>query len=173
MTSRGLLLIGPRGAGKSTTGPLVAGTLRLPFLDADDELERETGRTVSELLAQGELRPAEARLLRGLLAGPPCVLAAGGGCVLWEGLGDAAEGWGVAWLDAPAEVLARRIAGDARVRPSLTGKPPDEEIGRVAEERRRLYAAVASSRFDTSSATPAEVAASIARWWMQAGRSRS
>jgi len=171
--SRGILLIGPRGAGKSTTGPLLGRALRLPFLDADDELVRETGRSVADLLAHGEFRAAEARLLGRLLAGPPCVLAAGGGCVLWEGLGAAARGWGVAWLDADAAVLARRIAGDARVRPSLSGEPPDEEIGRIAGERRPLYEAAATSRFDTSYATPAEVAASIARWWMQAGHSRS
>ena len=43
---RGIALLGPRAAGKSTIGPLLARALRLPFLDLDREIERAEPRGI-------------------------------------------------------------------------------------------------------------------------------
>ena len=62
MTER-ILLVGMMGAGKTTTGRLVAGKLGWDYLDSDAEVEKETGLTVPELFARdGEaaFRDAEA-----------------------------------------------------------------------------------------------------------------
>ncbi len=44
-----VLLVGMMGVGKSTTGHLLATRLEWPYLDSDDEIVRQTGRTVPEI----------------------------------------------------------------------------------------------------------------------------
>ncbi len=171
-----MVLIGLRGAGKSSVGPELARLLGVPFVDADDEVERASGRTVAALLSAGELRPAEAMVLARLLAGESCVLATGGGAVLWDAFGDATRrgDWTVIWLDAGSDELARRLAGDGAERPSLTGRPASppgcanemDEIGEIAAvraERDALYRAAAAYRIDTAGKTPGEVSRFVAR----------
>jgi len=156
MRAQRVCLIGPRGAGKSTLGALLAQRLELPLLDVDAVVERETGRTVAELMAADVFRMEEARVLRKLLAEPRGVVATGGGAVLWDGFADAAVGWRVIWLDAPADVLAARIAAGPP-RPSLTGADPEDEIAAVAAARAPLYEVVSWRRVDTSADDPETV----------------
>jgi shikimate kinase len=158
-----VVLIGPRGAGKSAVGPLLARRLGVSFVDTDRLVEEEAGRTLPEVWAAGEFRAREAKALARALALPSAVVAAGGGAVLWEGFATAARGWRVVWLDAPPEVLALRIRDDPWERPSLTGRPAAEEIGEVARSRAHLYAAVAWSRVPTDRLLVDEVAEEIER----------
>lgn len=170
---RGVLLVGPRGAGKSTVGTLLARRLGLPFLDADREVEREAGRTVASLLADGTFRARERETLARLLPGPARVIAAGGGAVLWEGLLPASRGHEVVWLDAAPEILGERIRNDPAPRPSLTGAPAAEEIGRVAREREPLYRRIASFRIDTGRREPRRIVEEIVgnlSWELRPGR---
>lgn len=168
-----VLLVGPRGAGKSTVGPLLAERLGLPFTDADAVIEAEEGQTVAELMAAGRFRAAEERVLARLLAEGRCVLAAGGGCVLWAGLREAVRGWRVVWLDAEPDRLAGRLRADTDVRPSLTGREPSEEIAEVASERRALYRDVSEARIDTTNRKPEQVATEIAALLLQERPSES
>ncbi len=167
-----ILLIGPRGAGKSTVGALVAARLGLPFIDSDRRIEAESGRAIAEMLLDGSFRRREAALMATLLRGPPSVVAAGGGAVLWEGIEEGARGWWTVWLDAEAGVLARRIAGDPSARPSLTGRPAPEEIAQIAAERAPRYARVASCRVDTTALAPEEVVEILVREVRNASRPR-
>ena len=85
MTGR-ILLVGMMGAGKTTTGRLVAETLGWEYLDSDTEVERETGTSVPDLFARdGEaaFREAEARVLqRACASAAPVVVSVAGGAVL-------------------------------------------------------------------------------------------
>lgn len=70
------------GVGKSTVGPLVAERLELPFVDLDREIERAANATVAALFARdGEpgFRVLETKALEAVAAGPPAVVALGGG----------------------------------------------------------------------------------------------
>lgn len=156
-----ILLIGPRGAGKTSTGRALARRAGLPFTDADDAVEQATGASVAALLDRGDLRRAERAVLKRLLEAPRGVVAAGGGAVLWEGLGAAADGWRIVRLHARVEVLGRRIREDPTPRPSLTGKDPAEEIGEIVEARAERYAALAEVSVDSSQDDPETVAARI------------
>jgi shikimate kinase len=155
------VLIGPRASGKTTLGRLLAAELGLPFHDGDEEVERESGRSVADLLRSGELRARERQVLARLLAGGPAVLATGGGAVLWEGLKEACRDWVVVWLDAPGPVLAERIRNQDLDRPSLTGAPADEEAGAVARERRDLYEGAADLRLDSNAHSPETLARKV------------
>ena len=80
-----LALIGFMGAGKSTIGREVAGRTARPFVDTDTEIERLHG-PIPELFGRGEpeFRRIEEQVVAEALAGPPAVIALGGGAVLSE-----------------------------------------------------------------------------------------
>jgi shikimate kinase len=162
MSSR-IVLLGPRGAGKSSVGARLATRLSVPFVDTDRAVEEEAGRPLPALWAAGEFRAREERAVARALALPEGVVAVGGGAVLWDGFRDAVRGWKVVWLDASPAVLAARILGDPRPRPSLTGRPPEEEIGEVTRARAPLYAAVAWRHVRTDRLQVDEVASEIER----------
>jgi len=80
-----LALIGFMGAGKSTVGRDVAERTARPFVDTDEEIERLHG-PIPELFERGEaeFRRLEEQVVAEALAGPPAVIALGGGAVLSE-----------------------------------------------------------------------------------------
>ena len=79
---RSIVLVGMMGAGKSTIGRRLAARLRLPFLDADVEIETAAGMSIPDIfVAHGEpyFRDGEARVIARLLDNGPAVIATGGG----------------------------------------------------------------------------------------------
>src|SRR6185437_387104 len=46
---RSVVLVGMMGAGKSSVGRRLAGRLGLPFVDADNEIEKAAGMTIAEI----------------------------------------------------------------------------------------------------------------------------
>ncbi len=79
------VLVGMMGAGKTAVGTAMARMLGVQFIDSDDEIERASNLTVSEIFERhGEpfFREKELQVLRRLLAGPPCILSTGGGAFL-------------------------------------------------------------------------------------------
>src|SRR5512140_673200 len=79
--SRSIVLVGMMGVGKSTIGRRLAARLRLPFVDADTEIETAAGMTIPEIFeSRGEdyFRNGEARVIARLLESGPGVLATGG-----------------------------------------------------------------------------------------------
>src|SRR3979409_2628500 len=82
------VLVGLSGTGKTSGGRRIAALLRRPFVDADEEIEERTGRTVRGIFAadgEAAFRELEATVMSDLLASPtPSVIAAGGGAVVTE-----------------------------------------------------------------------------------------
>lgn len=80
-----LILIGPMGAGKTTIGKRLARALGLPFVDLDAHIEGDCGAAIPlifDLEGEAGFREREHRALAEVLAGPPVVLATGGGAIL-------------------------------------------------------------------------------------------
>ena len=167
-----LTLIGYRGCGKSTVAALLAPRLGLPAVDADDMLERRAGVSIATLIAdrgEGAFRDLEAEVLAELLAGPPAILATGGGGVLREAnrqlLRD--RGRPVVWLDAATDVVRLRLAADpttASRRPGLSGADPLAEVAATLAAREPLYRAAADVRFDAGAEPADRIAARIVDW---------
>ncbi len=146
-----LLLVGMMGAGKTTTGRLVAQRLGWPYLDSDAQVQAETGRSVPEIMeidGEAAFRRHEARALRVALSGPsPVVVSVAGGAVLDPANRAALRGAGtVVWLRASPETLGRRV-GDGAGRP-LLGDDPPAALERLETVRRPFYAEVADSVID-------------------------
>ena len=119
-----IALVGFMGAGKTTVGKLLAEKLRWCFFDSDEEMEKRTGSTVSELLSKDPegFRRLEAETIRELLAEEQMVLATGGGAVTRrETLELLLSKATVVYLEVPLEVLWERTGKEegAAVRPLL------------------------------------------------------
>ncbi|MBX9824578.1 MAG: shikimate kinase [Xanthobacteraceae bacterium] len=140
---RSIVLVGMMGAGKSSVGRRLANRLGIPFVDADIEIEKAAGMTITEIFAShGEpyFRAGEARVIARLLEGGPQVLATGGGAFMNADTRANIRAKGVSvWLRAALEVLSRRIKR-RNDRPLLTTADPVETLRRLMDERYPVYA---------------------------------
>lgn len=148
-------LIGYRACGKSSVGPLLAEALGWTWQDSDAVVEQRAGmsvRRIFELEGESGFRRREADVLDQLLNQRGVVISAGGGAVLNEMSRRRMRAAGpVVWLQAPAAVLAARIAADLRsgeLRPGLTGRPADQEVAEVLVAREPLYRDAATLTVD-------------------------
>ena len=140
---RSVVLVGMMGVGKSTVGRRLAARLRLPFVDADHEIEAaHAGMTIPEIFAEhGEpyFREGEARVIARLLESGPGVLATGGGAYMREDTRERIRAKAVSiWLKAEPDVILRRIRRRAD-RPLLQTEDPAGTIRRLIEIRYPLY----------------------------------
>jgi shikimate kinase len=166
-----LFLVGYRGTGKTTVGRLVATGLGWQFVDADQELERLTGKSIAEIFAtEGEVgfRGREASLLEELSQRDHAVIATGGGAVLRPSNRDRLAQGFVAWLTASPSVIWRRISADpdtGQRRPNLTASGGLEEVMTLLAAREPLYESVANIRISTDDRSPEAIAADILSAW--------
>lgn len=140
---RPLALVGLMGAGKTTVGRRLAGELAMPFVDADVEIEKAAGMTVTEIferLGEPEFRRGERRVIERLLDGPPVVLATGGGAFVQPDTRALLLAKALTvWLKADLDVLMRRVAR-RDTRPLLRGPDPRGAMKALMEVRYPLYA---------------------------------
>ena len=141
---RPIALVGMMGAGKTTVGRRLAAALSLPFHDADAEIERAAGMSVSDLFARhGEeaFRRGEAQVIERLLSGPPIVLATGGGALTTAATRNLMKERAISiWIRADVDTLVKRATKRA-TRPLLQKGDPKETIARLLEMRTPFYAA--------------------------------
>lgn len=164
MREQTIALVGLSGAGKSTVGVALAERLGWPLVDTDALIAADAGCSIAEIFAaEGEaaFREREAAALAAALAGPPCILATGGGIVLRaenrEQLRSQAV---VVWLDAPDSTILARLAAHAERRPLLADDPA-ARLAALRHARAALYADVARFTIDTGKLHPEAVAALI------------
>jgi len=141
--TRSVVLVGMMGAGKSTIGRRLSGRLRLPFFDADNEIELgHAGMTIPEIFAAyGEpyFRDGEARVIARLLNSGACVLATGGGAFMREETRTRIRDNAVSiWLKVEADIIMRRVKRRAD-RPLLQTADPAATVGRLIDEREPVY----------------------------------
>jgi shikimate kinase len=140
---RSLVLVGLMGCGKSSVGRRLAAVLELPFVDADDEIERAAGKTIPEIFeAHGEayFRDGERKVIARLLKSGPQVLATGGGAWMAAETRERAAEDGVSiWLRAELGILMRRVARRDN-RPLLKTVDPEARMRALMTERYPIYA---------------------------------
>jgi shikimate kinase len=141
--SRSIVLVGLMGAGKSTVGKRLARRLGLPFVDADEEIERAADHSISEIFDRfGEpaFRDGERRVIARLIEGPLKVIATGGGAFMNEATRALIlERCTAVWLDADIETLADRV-GRRDTRPLLRVAEPKAVLEELAARRNPIYA---------------------------------
>jgi shikimate kinase len=143
LRDRTIALVGLMGVGKTTIGRKLAQTLRLPFHDADQEIEAAAGCSIPEIFAEmgeAEFRAGERRVIARLLKSGPHVLATGGGAFMDPQTRGLIEQDAISiWLKADLDVMVRRV-GRKDTRPLLIGKDPREVLTALMAERYPVYA---------------------------------
>lgn len=152
-----IILMGCRCTGKTTAGRRLAERMGRPFYDTDELVERQTRRTISQIVAeQGwqAFREAETAVIRELSYADHSIIALGGGAVLDVRNVESLKRNGLfVWLCTAAETIAARMEKDAAggaERPSLTGKPSVSETNAIMAEREPLYRDLADLVVDTT-----------------------
>jgi shikimate kinase len=140
--TRSVVLVGMMGVGKSTIGRRLSARLRLPFVDADVEIEAAAGMSIPDIFeTHGEphFRDGEARVIARLIDNGPGVLATGGGAFMREETRNRIHAKAVSiWLKADADTIMRRVK--RRVdRPLLKTADPAATVGRLIAEREPVY----------------------------------
>src|SRR5438045_944844 len=140
--TRSVVLVGMMGAGKSTIGRRLSARLRMPFVDADTEIEAAAGMSISDIFenhGERHFRDGEARVIARLLDGGPLVLATGGGAFMREETRSRIAAKAISiWLKADHDVIMRRVRRRAD-RPLLQTADPEGTVMRLLTEREPVY----------------------------------
>lgn len=141
--SRSIVLVGMPGCGKSAIGRRLAPRLDLPFIDADEEIERAAGKSIKDIFAEhGEayFRDGERRVIARLLASGPQVLATGGGAMMDAETRRNVKRAGISiWVKAELPVLLRRVA-KRNNRPLFEGRDAETVMTELMEARNPVFA---------------------------------
>jgi shikimate kinase len=158
-----VVLVGLMGAGKSTTGRLVAERTGRTLLDTDRSITLGTGLTVRQLWERdgeaGYRRMESDLVLDALDSDEALVVAAPGGVVLDPHVRERLGPHLVVWLRADPATLAERVRpGDHR---PLLGDDPRAVLSAMDAEREDLYLDVSDAVIDVGATTPDDVATQV------------
>jgi len=140
---RTIALVGLMGAGKSSIGRRLAQRLKVPFTDADTEIEAAAGATIEEIFerhGEAAFREGERRVIARLLEGPAQVLATGGGAFMNAQTRAIIGNNGISvWLKADIDVLTKRLRR-RNDRPLLKTDDPVATLAKLLVVRDPIYA---------------------------------
>ena len=141
-----IFLVGPMGAGKTSTGRYLARKLGKHFYDSDHEIEKKMGASLSwifDIEGMEGYRKREAGVIDELSQLQNIVLSTGGGCVETPEVRQhlAARGI-VVYMEVSLQTQLNRLKHDRR-RPLLQGGNPQEVLIKLWEEREPFYEGLA------------------------------
>jgi shikimate kinase len=155
-----VVLVGFMGVGKTTVGRVLAEHLGWDFLDLDDWISAQNGRSVAEIFRErGEpfFRAEEKRAADAARALERHVVAAGGGAFVQPATRELLrEGAVTVWLACDLDGVLHRIAPDGS-RPLAADR---ERMHGLMAEREAAYR-LADLTVDTTDASPDQVAQRI------------
>jgi XRE family aerobic/anaerobic benzoate catabolism transcriptional regulator len=149
-----IALIGLRGAGKSTLGSKLALEMRVPFIELDGEIEKDTGMPLGEIFSlygQSGYRAIERRTLTRVLSEREyAVLSVGGGVVSEKETFDCLlSHCYTIWIKAQPEEHMSRVLEQGDFRAMAGNDQAMEDLRRILEAREPLYRQ-ADMELDTS-----------------------
>jgi shikimate kinase len=165
-----IVLIGYRGAGKTTVGKLLAEKLKKEFIDCDEYIESTAHlsiREIFELCGESYFRVVESEAIATITKQNGRIISTGGGAVLrYKNIRNLKANGVVFLLDIDPDVAVQRITGDptsSSRRPSLTEKDVQTEVKEQMEFRRPYYLRAADYAIDTTKKNAAQVVEEIVR----------
>lgn len=160
-----IALIGLRGGGKSTLGPLLGDALSVPFIELDRVIEQQSGMALTELFemfGQATFRRMErAALDRILREHPAFVLATGGSLVAEPGTFELLlTSCLTVWVRARPEQHMSRVIAQGDLRPMAGNTRSMDDLVQILTSREPLYAK-ADITLDTTDRTPEQSVADL------------
>ena len=155
-----IFLTGFMGAGKSTIGPILASRLQFSFKDSDQEVQRLSGMSVTEIFSrEGEkkFREWESRAVENLIQESNCVVALGGGSILDSKNRERIFSSGtVIYLKTSPRALSERLALSDR---PLLKEGKGTLLERITKRlfEREPYYSKAHLQFETDKNSPEEI----------------
>ena len=138
-----LALVGFMGTGKSSIGRLAAERLHFDFIDTDEAIESQTGKSISDIFAQhGEaaFRKLEQDLVQALRDRRNTVIAAGGGLAANpDNMASLKEHALVVCLWAAPETIWERVRAQSHRPLLLQVADPLARIRELLEQRAPVY----------------------------------
>lgn len=155
-----IFLVGFMGAGKTTVGRAVAQQLNSVFIDLDEMIEKQQGKSIQRIFSESgeiEFRRQETASILACRDYRNAIIALGGGAYISETNREILRGMGkTVWLDCPIEVCLMRIQNDVS-RPLLGD---EREMNALLESRLPAYA-LADFAVKTEARSPEEIAREI------------
>lgn len=167
MAQRHVMLVGLPGSGKTTVGRIVAQRLNTGFVDFDQVLVRKQGMPIAQIFGlhgEQKFREMESQVADHALAGPPAIMAPGGGWAAQPGHLEQAKEAGavVVYLKVFPAVAANRASGDG-TRPLLVGDDPLARMKKLLDERESFYKKADAEVFNDSPKTADQAADDIVK----------
>ena len=168
-----IALIGYRGTGKSVISRILANTLHCQHYGIDEEIIRNAGRSISEIVEQegwDRFREIERKVVEEVATkARNSVIDCGGGVVLDErNVRDLRCNSKIVLLISSLEKIVGRIK-DTNRPPLKEGLSFAEEQRQVISERDPMYRAAADCIFDTTYLKPRQTATKIIKHFKKKG----
>ena len=159
---KNIVLIGYRGAGKTSTAMELSKLTGMNIISTDEEISKKVEMPIADFIDKNgwdEFRKAENEVIESLKDADGVIIDCGGGVVENENNIKLIKQNGVVfWLRAQVSVLADRIK-DTKNRPSITGKKSFiDEIDEVLRKRIPFYRKACDFEIDTSNENPLQIA---------------
>lgn len=141
---RRIALVGLRGAGKSTLGPMLANDLDVPFIELSREIEKLAGcsvREIHDLYGTNAYRRYERRALEETVQiHAEVVIATPGGIVSDPAtFNELLAHCTTVWLQAAPEEHMGRVIAQGDTRPIAASKEAMEDLRRILDGRAAFY----------------------------------
>ena len=161
-----IILIGPMGSGKTSTGKMLAKEMGYVFADTDEEVTKRTGVSIAYIFdVEGEegFRKRECLALKECLNDNNTILSTGGGIVLSKENRDLLQDRGtVVYLQTSIRFQVKRTASTNN-RPLLQNKDPEETLEKLMLTRTPLYEEIADIIIITDNKSLQEMSKEIQR----------
>jgi|TARA_B100001540_G_scaffold299654_1_gene304357 shikimate kinase len=162
--SDSIILIGPMGSGKTSSGRILAKEMGYRFADTDEEVVQRTGVSIAYIFdVEGEdgFRVREHEALKRLIQKKDTVVATGGGIVGYSRSRIIIqERKNVVYLKTSIDKqIERATVSDNR--PLLIDTDPASKLEELMLTREPLYEEISDIKIDTDKSTPREIALEI------------
>ena len=161
-----IILIGPMGSGKTSTGRMLAKEMGYAFADTDEEVTKRTGVSIAYIFdVEGEegFRKRECSALKECLNDNNTILSTGGGIVLSKENRDLLQDRGtVVYLQTSIRSQVKRTASTNN-RPLLQNNDPEETLEKLMLTRAPLYEEIADITIMTDNKSLQEMSKEIQR----------
>ncbi|MDR0784941.1 MAG: shikimate kinase [Treponema sp.] len=157
-----IILLGPKHCGKTSVGRAIAREIKERFVDTDNLIAENAGKSPRELYREGVgvFKTAEVRSLKQALEHDAVIVATGGGLVDNSeavALLRAARRARLVYLDVKAEAAWERISGGGELPPFLNTATPQETHRALHERRAAAYRRLADQTVTADLKTVEEI----------------